>query len=154
MTELLTAKPIIKNKFWVVEKNGRQVATIQAIDEGGFTFVSDNQRTYYPSIRAIKKHYNISLTPIKKKTKSLDSKEIYGFPCHGIPHGAIFDLKKHLPIYSLNDKSKSYYCAGYYLVNYTGNWVLEFCPKLIVLNRYQFIGPFSTRTEAEKNKDS
>lgn len=150
MNEHLTAKPIIKNKFWVVEKDGRQVGTIQAIDEGGYTFVSADQRTFYPTIRAIKKHHNIILTSsTPKKKKQPIAREIYGYPCHATPYGAIFNLKKHLPIYSLNTKSKSYYCAGYYLVNYTGSWVLEFCPKLIVLNRYQFDGPFSGKDEAQ-----
>jgi hypothetical protein len=41
----LIAKPVVKNKFWIVEQSGSQVATIQAIDEaGGFAYVHDNER--------------------------------------------------------------------------------------------------------------
>jgi hypothetical protein len=32
MSELI-AKPVIKNKFWVVEESGNKIATIQARDD-------------------------------------------------------------------------------------------------------------------------
>ena len=35
------AKPIVKNKFWIVERDGEKLATIQAIDEDGGYAVLD-----------------------------------------------------------------------------------------------------------------
>lgn len=150
MTIQLTATPIVKNKFWVVESGGRQVGSIQARDDGVFAYVHDQTREYFPSIRAIKTRYNIRvLTGKGNKKKAPVNKEIYGYPCHKSAHGEVFDVRRQLPIYSLNDKSKSYYCAGYYLFNYGTQWVIEFCPKLIAVNRYPYIGPFANRRDAE-----
>ena len=153
MIDQLTATPVVKDKFWIVESGGRQVGSIQARDDGVFAYVHDQTREYFPSIRAIKSRYkNIRvLTGTGKSPKKKDSvkKEIYGYPCHKSPHGEVYDLRRQLPIYSLNDKSKSYYCAGYYLFNYSGQWIIEFCPKLITINRYTYIGPFVNKQDAE-----
>lgn len=149
MTDQLTATPVIKNKFWVVESQGQQVGSIQARDDGGFAFVHDQQREYFPSIRAIKNKHNIQVLSNRKPTpKKTIKKEIYGYPCHKTPYGEVFDVRRQLPIYSLNDKSKSFYCAGYYLVKYSNEWLIEFCPKLIVINRYLFAGPYHTQEQA------
>ena len=40
----LVAKTIIKNKYWVVEQSGKKVATIQAVENGGFVYVQNNNR--------------------------------------------------------------------------------------------------------------
>ena len=34
MSEII-AKPVVKNKFWIVESGGLKIATIQVIDEEG-----------------------------------------------------------------------------------------------------------------------
>jgi hypothetical protein len=58
MSELI-AKPVIKNKFWVVEDSGQKIATIQAKDDGGYAYVHDEQREYFPSVKNLKLKYNI-----------------------------------------------------------------------------------------------
>jgi hypothetical protein len=55
----IIAKPVVKNKFWIVEEGGEKIATIQAIEEGGFAYVHDEQRELFPSIKMISKKYNI-----------------------------------------------------------------------------------------------
>jgi hypothetical protein len=150
MTDYLTAIPVVKNKFWVVEQQGKTVATIQAKEDGGFAFVKDQARQYFSSMIAIKKQYNIKLTKSNSNRKTGKVKEIYGFPCRHVPHMGMFNLQRQLPIYSLNEKSKSYYCAGYYLIKHGKNWLTEFCPKLITLNRYEYLGPFHTQEDMRK----
>jgi hypothetical protein len=58
MTELI-AKPVIKNKFWIVESEGTKVATIQAVEDGGFVYVHDEERQRFPTIKLLTKEYNI-----------------------------------------------------------------------------------------------
>ena len=58
-----------------------------------------------------------------------------------------FQIKKRLPIYTKTEKSKSQYCAGYYLLLLNNIWTKTFCPKSISVNRYQYLGPFKTETE-------
>ena len=48
------AKPVVKNKFWVVEDQGHRVATIQATVDGGFVYVHDEEREHIPSLKLLK----------------------------------------------------------------------------------------------------
>jgi hypothetical protein len=68
MTELI-AKPVVKNKFWIVESSGTKVGNIQAIDEGGFVYVHDNAREMFPSIKLLSKQYNIEFVKAEKPQK-------------------------------------------------------------------------------------
>ena len=43
------------------------------------------------------------------------------------------------------EKSKSWFAAGYYRVTVNGTTETMFCPKLILLQRYDYIGPVKTR---------
>lgn len=145
------AKPVVKNKYWIVEESGNKIGTIQAIDEGGFSFVHDNTREKFASIKLISKKYNIDFAKLDK-IKNNAPGEVYGYPCSGKSYNEIYDVARRLPIYSKSSKSRSYFCAGYYLIKYGTNWIKEYCPKLITINRYEYIGPFKTEQEAKEYK--
>jgi hypothetical protein len=143
----IVAKPVIKNKYWIVESDGAKIATIQAIEEGGFAYVHDNQREQFPTIKLLSKKYNIvfdNAKPIKIKV----GHECYGFPCSSKPYNQVWDVQRRLPIYSKEIKSKSLYCAGYYAVKFNNAWITEYCPKNITISRYDYFGPFETKDEA------
>lgn len=145
MSEIV-AKPVVKNKFWIVEDHGTKIATIQAIDEGGFAYVHNNERKVFPSIKLLSKAYDIEFVKAErpKKTGS-DSHEVHGFPTNTKPHNEVLDVQRYLPIYTKSAKSKSFFCAGYYIIKFSNTWVRAYCPKLITLNRYEYEGPFKTQ---------
>jgi hypothetical protein len=146
----MLAKPVVKNKCWVVEKDGNKVATILAVEPSGFVYVHDDQREVFPSIKLISERYNIIFDKSKSPKSEIPAPNVHGYPCSSKPYNEIWDVRKRLPIYSKNLKSKSFYCAGHYLVNYNGTWVHEYCPKTIALNRYQYHGPFKSKEEANQ----
>jgi len=141
MTEL-KATPVVKNKFWIVERDGEKVATIQTTDDG-IVWVDDARREKYPTIKMLKDRHNVDFVKATKTKASL-SHEVSGFPTSGKPHNPLYDVSRRLPIYTKDEKSKSFYCAGYYLVKLGNNWSKAYCPKLITLQRYEFRGPFKT----------
>ena len=59
----------------------------------------------------------------------------------------MYDIKEKLPIFTKSKKSKSLYCAGYYLVKFNINWLKSYCPKLITLQRNKYLGPYKTEIE-------
>ena len=143
----IEAKPVIKNKYWIVEDDGRKVGTIQAAEDG-VVLVQDNRRLKYPSIKVLGTEHNIRFVSGQRKpTRSVDS--VYDYPCRTVPHNAIYDIRLRLPLYTTTAESKSYYCAGYYLIQYGNQYILEFCPKKIVLTRNKFFGPFKTEDLAQ-----
>lgn len=142
----IEAKPVVKNKYWIVEDSGRKIGTIQA-SEDGVVLVQDNHRLKYPSIKVLGTAHNIRFVRgQRKQTASVDS--VYDYPSRGTPYNAIYDLRLRLPLYTSSSKSKSYYCAGYYLVEFNQSWNVEFCPKKIILSRNRYLGPFLNRDQA------
>ncbi len=142
----IIAKPVVKNKFWIVESGGEKIATIQAIDEGGFVYVHDEQREMFSSIKLLSKKYNIEFVKAEKpKQTKKDVYDVYGFPTNSAPNNEVLDVQRYLPIYTKGAKSKSFFCAGYYIIKFSSTWVRAYCPKLITLNRYEYQGPFKTQ---------
>jgi hypothetical protein len=148
MNELI-AKPVIKNKFWVVEDSGQKIATIQAREDGGYAYVHDEQREYFPSVKNLKQKYNIKFGTAEKIKKE-NTKTVYGYPISGKAYNQVWDIQRRLPIYSKTPKSKSLLCAGYYLIKLNCTWIEHFCPKNITVGRYEYLGPFKTKDEMNK----
>lgn len=145
----LIAKPVIKNKFWIVENNGKQVATIQSTPDG-ITFVKDEEREKFVSIKLLKSKYSITFDNKKNTKKTTEiTHEVNGFPCNHKPYNALLNVSKKLPVFTKTNKSKSFFCAGHYLIQFNSEYVQSYCPKLITLSRYEFFGPFKTKTAAK-----
>lgn len=143
------AKPVVKNKFWVVEDDGQKIATIQAREDGGFVYVYDEQREFFPSVKNLKQKYNIKFGT-SEKIKKENAKTVYGYPVNSKAYNQVWDIQRRLPIYSKTLKSKSLFCAGYYLIKLNCAWAEHFCPKNITLSRYEYLGPFKTKEEVCK----
>lgn len=146
----LKAKLILKNKFWVVEHDGKQCATIQATDDG-VVYVQGAKREKFVNFKTLSKKYNIkaSGTISRLKTPTI-SQNIYGFPIVGKAYNVVFDIRRKLPFYTKSPKSKSFYCAGFYAININGAWSTVFCPKSISINRYPYYGPYITSSDADR----
>ena len=141
----IEAKPVVKNKYWIVEDDGRKVGTIQAAEDG-VVLVQDNRRLKYPSIKVLGTAHNIRFVR-GQKNQTAAVASVYDYPCQTVPYNAIYDLRLRLPLYTTTRKSRSYRCAGYYLVCIDSQWIEEFCPKKIILTRNKFLGPFQSREQ-------
>ena len=147
----LIARPVVKNKFWIVESQGTKVATIQAVEDGGFVYVHDDERERFPTIKLLTKEHNIVFDAVVKKEKAtVEHNEVYGYPVTNRAWNTLWDVKHQFPVYTKTSKSKSYYCAGYYIIKFNNGWVKSYCPKFITLNRYEFKGPYKTKTEMQE----
>jgi len=50
-------------------------------------------------------------------------------------------------MFTKSKKSKSLYCAGYYIIKFDKGWVRSFCPKMVTCENYVSKGPFKTELE-------
>jgi hypothetical protein len=149
---MLKAKPIIENKFWVVEMDGEKFATLRKNDENMFVMTNEQFFEIYKNKESITKKYGKDFFIAKIVREANDSKplEVHGFPTSVLPHNSMFDIRRKLPLFSKSDDSKSLYCAGHYAIKFDKGWVKSFCPKLITLQRYPFQGPFKTESEMKQ----
>lgn len=142
---MINAKEILKDKFWIVTDNGENVGTIAYDNDHYIVNKSGN-------FKVCKNKSSITNQLGKMTWTDLSIKEttqyhVHDFPTNCQPFNSMFDIKKKLPLFTKSEKSKSVYCAGYYIIKFNKGWVKSFCPKLITIERYHHKGPFKTDFE-------
>jgi len=145
----IKAKTIVDGKFWIVEKDGEKVATLQKKENNKFILSSKEGEKFFNKKDELTKIFGNDFFDKKIKTKisPVEVRDVHGYPtpCH--PYNPLFDLKRKLPLFTKSTQSKSLYCAGYYTIKFDKGWVKSFCPKLITIERYENKGPFKTELE-------
>lgn len=151
LTEL-HAKPIIDEKFWIVEKDGEKFATLRKNEDNRFVMSNELGIKIYDTKESLTSQFGKDFFIAKIVQESTDSlpNEVHNFPTSTSPFNAMFDIKRKLPLFTKSDDSKSLYCAGYYVIRFDKGWVKSFCPKLITLQRYEYRGPFKTELEMKQ----
>ena len=144
------AKPVIEGKFWIVEENEKKVGVLKITEQKKYIFSSKSTVKTYDTKKKLveqfgKDFFKVSTNKITKS--NIQDKEIQGYPTSSVPCNPMFDVKRHLPLFTKSNKSKSVYCAGYYLLKFNKGWTRAFCPKLITIERYPYQGPFKTELE-------
>ena len=146
------AKVVIPNKSWIVEDQGIKVGTINK-EKKGFSFYRNGKKVDLKDTKEIEMTFGLALfeegiSKIQKSSvKKVPDLSVYDYPTSSKPHNPVYNIVNKLPIYAKSNKSKSLYCAGYYVIQFRKGWVKSFCPKLITLERYLYRGPFKTETE-------
>lgn len=144
------AKPVVNGKFWIVESNGIKIGVLKVTDQNNYVFSSkDNIETFESKKKLFDKFgKNFFKTPLTQQTNKVC--EIEGYPTTKEPFNAMFDVKRHLPLFTKSEKSKTIFCAGYYLIKFNKGWTKALCPKLVTIERYPFEGPFTTEIEMKQ----
>ena len=151
MTDL-HAKPIIENKFWIVEKDGEKFATLRKNDDNRFVLSNEEGIKIYDTKESLTRQFgkDFFVAKIVKEADDALPNEVHSYAASVTPHNAMFDIQRKLPLFTKSSDSKSLYCAGYYVIRFEKGWVKSFCPKLITLQRYEYKGPFKTEIEMKQ----
>jgi len=151
----VNAKTLIKDKFWIIEENGEKLGTLQKQESNGWIFLSKkNNKEIFHTQENLRERFGIDITNVEptqntEQTENVDL-VVHGYPVSQKPYNPMFDVQKQLPIYSKTPKSKSLFCAGYYIICFEKGWRKAYCPKLITLQRYPFKGPMKTKLEMQQ----
>lgn len=145
----ITAKTVLKDKFWILEDESTQLGTLSC-DEDIFMFNDSKKTMFFTNTEDLHQRFGFDL--YWKDPDKVDNAELlaYGFPTSVRPHNIVYDIKHSLPLFSKTEISNTMFCAGYYIVKFNKGWVKSFCPKLITLSSNTFVGPFKTDYEAKK----
>lgn len=142
------AKPIIPNKEWIVQNNGKKLGTLSK-EKKGYVFLSKGTKIQFHDLKEVEQVMDLYLEPPPTKFLSKE-KNVGGYETKTIPHNPLFDVKRKLPTYTKSVKSTSRHCAGFYIIRFPKGWVKSHCPKLITLERYPYKGPFKTDQECRQ----
>lgn len=143
----LIAKPVIDKQFWILQDGNQKVGNIEAC-AGGYQVKINNQVAQFKSIRTAARTVNISFEPSPKTSKPKTLVDhVHGYPVCGRVHNPMWDVSQQLPVYTKTAKSKSWFAAGWYNVRRGRHWKTVQCPKLIVLQRYPYQGPYHSQQD-------
>lgn len=143
---IIYSKVLVPNKEWLIETNEGKIGSI-AKSKKGYSFLQKGKKVSFNDLKEIKQEFGEDILKkdlVVPPKLDLQSYTIYDYPCSSRPHEPVFNLRKKLPLFTKSNKSKSQYCAGYYIIKFRKGWTRSFCPKLITLERYPYQGPFKT----------
>ena len=140
----LKANPIVDNKFWIVEEDGERIGTLSRQEDKSYMYCCNTHTKFYENEKQLTTDIDIEWG-VKDASSEVDvEKEVHNFPTSCIPYNSMYDVKRKLPLFTKSKKSKSLYCAGYYIIKFDKGWVRSFCPKLMTIEQYVSKGPFKT----------
>lgn len=152
-------KPITNNS-WIVTNDTANVnigLLSQQIDSS-YLLVAKSEKICFTDRLQVNKYFmedvfdNVSCAKTVSAENTVDN--IKGYPVHfDHPHEVTLP-DVNLPLFSKKSTSDTYYCAGYYCLNFPKNWMPAFCPKLSTLETYKYAGPYRSELEmkTELNK--
>lgn len=149
------AKPVIDGKFWIVEENEQKVGILKITEQNKYVLSAKDTVTTFENKKKLFEQFgkNFFITKTKQEQK-IENKDVHGYPTSKEPCNPMFDVRRHLPLFTKSEKSKSVYCAGYYIIKFNKGWVKSFCPKLITIERNPYEGPFKTELEMKQRLSS
>jgi hypothetical protein len=145
----IIAKPVIDKQYWILKKDNKKVGELE-VDSSGYTMRIENQIQKFKTIPMVRKSLDIAFEPAEKTTP-IKPRQVYGYDTTCRAYNPIWDLKHKLPLFTKEKKSKSWYAAGWYTVKQHRSWKIVQNPKLILLERYQYQGPFHSQDLAQQN---
>jgi len=145
--KMIVAKPVIDKQFWILQRDEEKIGNVEAC-AGGYQVKINNQITQYKTIRMVEQRTGVRFEPpmIRSRPKST-ANSVHGYPTVGRVHNPVWDVPHALPLYTKGAKSRSWFAAGWYSVKKGRKWKTVQDPKLIVLQRYPYHGPFYNQQE-------
>lgn len=140
----LIAKPIVKNKYWVVTDGSKKVGNV-VFDGSHFNVRIGDDINQYDDTNKIS---NIKFEKISQP-RQVEMPPFAVYPTFNKTYNNVFDLKKKLHLFTKTAKSKCFYAAGWFVMNHNSTPEVVFCPKYIFVQRYDYMGPFKTKEEAK-----
>jgi hypothetical protein len=141
---MIIAKTVVPKRYWILKDQRGKIGNIESHDHGYNVRVKDSTATF-KTLDMVRERMGVEFDETLAAAAAPEQ-QIYGFPTNCVPHNAMWDLKRRLPLYTASARSKSWLAAGYYKIKYNNSWRNSFCPKVILLDRYEFQGPFSDPT--------
>lgn len=146
---MIVAKSVVPNQYWILKENDKKVGNIEACRDG-YQIKINNEVKQFKNLKSLQQKVSINFEPTITVGKQTAENQVNGYHTTSRPFNAIYDVKHRVPLWTKEEKSKSWYAAGWYKIKKGKSWSVVECPKLITLERYSYVGPFLTQAEVLK----
>lgn len=143
---MIEAKPVVADQHWILTKGDRKIGSLARGSQGYQVRMQDRTATYR-TLRMLRKHLDIDFYPVPKPARPAVD-QVHGFHTGCRAHNGMWHVQHRLPLFTKTEKSRSWYAAGWYAIKQHRSWRITRNPKLIVLERYAFQGPYHSQEEA------
>jgi hypothetical protein len=143
---MITAKAVVDQNYWILTQGDAKIGAITA-DAAGYTVTIRGRRQRFADMRRLQTGLKIDLSAVPSIPR-YDHAQVHGYDTGCRVHNGMWHVKLKIPVFTKSAKSRSWYAAGWYAVQQARTWRIVRNPKLILLQRYRFQGPFHTREEA------
>ena len=145
---MITAKPVVDQNYWILTQGDAKIGAITA-DAAGYTVTIRGRRQRFADIRRLQTGLKIDL-PSAPSSNKADCNQVHGHDAGCRAHNGMWHVQLRIPVFTKSAKSRSWYAAGWYAVQQARSWKIVRNPKLILLQRYRFQGPFQDRDAAQQ----
>jgi len=142
----LRAKPVIANRYWILHRDDSKIGEIEITGDGCAVKVP-GRVALFKNTGTAGRAANIEFDPPSRASKP-NRNQVHGFDTGCSAFNGVWNVKLKIPLFTKTNKSKSWYAAGWYAVKHNRSWKIIRNPKLILLERYPFRGPFHTQEQA------
>lgn len=144
---MILAKPVVENQYWILKKNNRKIGELEVTENGNCIIKIHDNVVSYKTVKMAREAVNIEFE-LPEKATPVPENIVYGHDVEGTVYNPLWDVKRRLPLFTRDTKSKSWFAAGWYRVRQHRKWKIVQHPKLISLERYEYQGPFFNKEEA------
>ena len=145
------ARPIVKDKFWVLTAEDKRIGEINKASTTGYKIKIGDTIVNFKTIKILKANIPVHFDrEITRKEREVN--QVHSYPTDDLPFNGVWSLQQKAPIFTKEENSKSWFAAGWYLVKQNKIWRQDFCPKLITLQRYDYFGPYKSQKDLLKVK--
>jgi hypothetical protein len=144
----LRAKPVVANQYWILQRDDSKIGEIE-ITTDGCAVKLPGRVALFKNLKTAGKAVNIEFEAPSHVSKP-DRDRVHGYDTGCTAYNGVWNVKLRIPLFTKTAKSKSWFAAGWYAVKHNRSWKIVRNPKLILLERYAFRGPFQSRESVEQ----
>lgn len=136
---MITAKPVIADKFWILEEDGSRIGTLNSVN-GKFVLNRNGFNVELNDKNELSR-FGITWHVTGREKGRIGLVEVLGYPTDQ-ENAFSIEETNGVPTFAKTAKSKVRFAAGHWGIKFPKGWVESFCPKLDTLTNYKHIGPF------------
>lgn len=151
---IIKLKPITEKSWLVLTDDEQQRVALLSEQRGKFVLIAKDVKTIFTDKQEVRDFFSEDIfdnlvVPVVLAEDI--SHFINGFPVDFETPYEVLDVESDLPLYTKTKKSKVYYSAGYYCLQFPKGWIGAWCLKLATLEKYPFHGPYKDEKEMKFN---
>jgi hypothetical protein len=147
---MIIAKPVIDNQYWILKKDDAKIGNIQVAPDGSYDVKILDRCANFKTIPMLRNSVDIEFQG-QESLSAPEPNQVHGYHTGCTTFNGMWNVQLKLPLFTKEEKSKSWFAAGWYRIKQHRTWKAVQNPKLITLERYKFQGPFYSKEEANES---